>query len=596
MNSENKICQNCREAFTIDASDFDFYQKIQVPAPTWCPECRMIRRLAWRNEHFIYKRKSTYSGQDIFSNFAPEVQMNVVENSYWYGDEWSALNHGKEIDWNRPFLNQVKELSKEVPIFARSVSNLSNSDYCNNATGLKNCYLVFNASYMEDCLYSCSVTNSRSSMDIFYGDKNELCYECFFVNRSYRAFYSSQCEDCSDIWFCKNLRGCSDCFGSVNLSGKKYYFFNQPLSREEYLKKMSEIDTSSYREINRFVQLKKDQEIKFPSKFMDGNRNQNVSGNYISNSKNCRNCFLVIDSQDLRFCQDIQIGNTKDSYDYSIFGDNTERIYESTQVGLGAYNIKFSAGCWTNVRNMEYCLYCGSSSDLFGCVGMRNGKFCILNKQYTEEEYNNLLPRLREHMKRMPYIDKAGKKYPYGEFLPMEMSFFRYNETIAYEYAPISREEAEQKSLTWKDYKIRSYVPTVKSEDLPDRIDSVPESITSEVIACAGLGNERSQCSTAFRVVPEELAFYRRLRLPLPRYCFNCRHYNRLLQRLPVKTWLRRCQCQETSDRRPETSKCKNTAVHFHGDSPCPNEFETSYAPDRPEIIYCEQCYNAEVA
>jgi hypothetical protein len=27
----------------------------------------------------------------------------------------------------------------------------------------------------------------------------------------------------------------------------------------------------------------------------------------------------------------------------------------------------------------------------------------------------------------------------------------------------------------------------------------------------------------------------------------------------------------------------------------CQNEFETSYAPERPEIVYCEKCYQQEV-
>ncbi|MBI4119570.1 MAG: hypothetical protein HY456_01835 [Parcubacteria group bacterium] len=40
----------------------------------------------------------------------------------------------------------------------------------------------------------------------------------------------------------------------------------------------------------------------------------------------------------------------------------------------------------------------------------------------------------------------------------------------------------------------------------------------------------------------------------------------------------------------------ENATDHFHGEDHCPNEFETSYAPERSEIVYCEQCYNAEVA
>ena len=41
----------------------------------------------------------------------------------------------------------------------------------------------------------------------------------------------------------------------------------------------------------------------------------------------------------------------------------------------------------------------------------------------------------------------------------------------------------------------------------------------------------------------------------------------------------------------------RNTADHIHHkkEEPCPNEFETTYAPERPEIVYCEQCYLREV-
>ena len=42
-------------------------------------------------------------------------------------------------------------------------------------------------------------------------------------------------------------------------------------------------------------------------------------------------------------------------------------------------------------------------------------------------------------------------------------------------------------------------------------------------------------------------------------------------------------------------SDYQNTVEHSHHKGKCPNEFETSYAPDRPEIVYCEQCYQAEV-
>ena len=83
------------------------------------------------------------------------------------------------------------------------------------------------------------------------------------------------------------------------------------------------------------------------------------------------------------------------------------------------------------------------------------------------------------------------------------------------------------------------------------------------------------------------------MNLPLPRYCPNCRHHHRLKQRNPLKLYKRKCQCAgEYSDNK----KYKNTTTHHHhGKDHCPREFETTYAPDRPEIVYCEKCYQEEV-
>jgi len=104
------------------------------------------------------------------------------------------------------------------------------------------------------------------------------------------------------------------------------------------------------------------------------------------------------------------------------------------------------------------------------------------------------------------------------------------------------------------------------------------------------------QCTTAFRIIPEELQFYRRMNLPLPRLCPNCRHYERLAQRNPLKLWHRSCACGGRKSQAPNTkSQYENTAKYQHGEAPCPNEFETTYSPERPEIVYCEQCYQSEV-
>lgn len=50
MNSETRNCQNCKQPFTIEPDDFGFYEQIKVPPPTWCSDCRLMRRMSFRNE------------------------------------------------------------------------------------------------------------------------------------------------------------------------------------------------------------------------------------------------------------------------------------------------------------------------------------------------------------------------------------------------------------------------------------------------------------------------------------------------------------------------------------------------------------------
>jgi len=203
----------------------------------------------------------------------------------------------------------------------------------------------------------------------------------------------------------------------------------------------------------------------------------------------------------------------------------------------------------------------------------RGNSYCILNKQYTKEEYEALVPKIIQHMNEMPYVDKKGRVYKYGEFFPAELSPFSYNETIAQEYFPLTKEQAIEQGYTWKDPEEKNYQIDIKTQDIPDNIKDVSDDIIGKVIQCSHNGECNHQCTKAFKIVPQELQFYKKMNLPLPRLCPNCRHYERLKQRNPLKLWHRKCM-------KPE----------------CTNEFETSYAPDRPEIVYCEECYNREVA
>ena len=69
-------------------------------------------------------------------------------------------------------------------------------------------------------------------------------------------------------------------------------------------------------------------------------------------------------------------------------------------------------------------------------------------------------------MNDMPYIDKKGRIYRYGEFFPSELSPFCYNETIAQEYFPLTKEEATEQGYKWKEKEERNYNIDIKTKDI----------------------------------------------------------------------------------------------------------------------------------
>lgn len=582
MESENKThstssvqaCQNCKQEFVIEPDDFVFYEKIKVPPPTFCPECRLQRRLAWRNERGLHFRECGLCKKKIVSIYSEDYGNTVFCDKCWWSDDWDGLDYGIEVDFSRPFLNQFFELFRRVPAPNLFVfgTTMINSQYCNMANDMKNCYLLHDGTFDENVSYGSGVFFSKDSRDITMARKCELCCEVVTCINCYQTFFSQNCQDCVNVYFSHGLRGCNNCFGCVNLHGKNYYIWNVPHSKEEYEIFLKSFKLDSYKSILELKKKANEFWKKFPKKYYFGVQNVNVSGDYLERSKNSKVCFGAANLEDSKYCSFVSNGPVKNTYDFTHYGDNIGLINECLQSGDGIYNIKCGWGTWTNSKNATYCIASPGVSDVFGCVGLKKRQYCILNKQYTKSEYEELVPKIIEHLNSMPYIDKKGRVYKYGDFFPIELSPFGYNETTAQEYFSLSKEESEERGYNWKDDDDRNYKITKKIEEIQDSINEVSESILDEVIACEHEGKCHEGCMTAFKILPEDLKFYQKMNLPLPRQCPNCRRFQRVKQRNPLKLWHRKCM-------KPG----------------CVNEFETSYAPDRSEIVYCEACYNQEV-
>ncbi len=587
MSSETKVCQNCKTRFTVEPEDFVFYEKMQVPPPTFCPDCRAVRRLVRWNQRQLFRRKDALTGKEIFSSYPEAAPIKVYDRDYWWSDAFDGSQYGRDYDFSRPFFEQFRNLMHDVPWFSRSVKNLVNSDYCNEVGELKNCYLCFSGNAAENCLYGVSFVAPKDSMDFYSVRKIESCYEVFSSALCYRTFFTSESEQCRNVWFSLNCNDCSDCFGCVNLRHKQYHIFNKSYSKDEYEKRIKEFNLGSYRALQEVKATVAGFWRRFPTKYMHGTDNVHSVGEYLYHSKDARYCYEAMDLERVSYGHNLSRG-VKDSYDYLSWGDNVELMYEAVVCGENERKVRFAVDCWPACRDVEYSMLCSSSSSLFGCVGLKKKSYCIFNKQYTPEEYQVLRAKIIQHMNDMPYKDARGNSYRYGEFFPEEFSPFAYNESSAQDFYPLTKEEALRRGFEWREPNPREFQVTMIANDLPDHIDDATDAVTKEVLGCIA-------CRRAFRIVPAEFAFYKRFALSLPRKCHNCRFEDRVNHRNLPRWYRRKCMCVGQSSEGGFYANTSMSHPSHASNNHCPNEFETSYAPDRPEIVYCEACYNAEV-
>jgi len=581
MKEETRKCKNCEKDFVIEPEDFNFYAKIKVPAPTWCPECRQMRRMSFRNERNLFKRKCDKTGENIISVFSSNSPFIVYNRAYFDNDEFNPMEYGRDFDFSRPFFEQFAEFLKSVPLPTLSVGSAENCDYNNDVSRSKDCYLCSRTHDSNNMLYVYRGNKSRDCVDCMQAvKKSEFlyeCVECATCNKGNFLYFSENCSNSNFLWNCKN---CLDCFMCSNLRNKQYCFKNQELSREEYQKKIAEYYLGSFKNLEKAKEEFENFNQTAIRKYLNIANSQNCTGDNILNSKNAKMCFGVKSAENVKYLWDVML--YKNSMDCYSGGRNNELIYECTAVA-GSYNCQFCVRA-PDSHDIFYSTYVRNSKNIFGCTELRNKEYCILNKQYSKEDYEALKEKIKEHMK------KTGE---WGEFFPMNLSQFEYNTTIAQEYFPKTKEEVLVMGLRWADPDEKNYTITQTPKTMEDSIENVNEDILKEVLGCAHVGNCEHGCSTAFKIIPRELEFYKRMNLPLPRLCPNCRHYGRLGKLNPPKLWKGKCQC---AGKQSESGIYKNLAEHhLHGDKHCPNEFETSYAPGRPEIVYCESCYQQEV-
>ena len=433
--------------------------------------------------------------------------------------------------------------------------------------------MVFGSAFNENCGYDASTVGSKNCWNCSFMQDCEGCLHSVDINKCYQTHFSQNCTGCTDSAFLYDCRNCQNCLFCYNLRNKTYHVFNQPVSKEDFKRIKDSVLSSRELLQKRFLEFRKTIQEKAIHRFSVGDHNSNVSGDSIYNSKNVHASFFIEGGENDKYIYKCLRGQ-KDTMDaFGVSGG--ELGYESNNVDFSS-RVLFSLNGENN-SSTEYLIDSFGVENCFGSISLSHKKYCILNKQYDEKTYFELREKIIAQMKELPYIDNAGRKYFYGEFFPVELSPFTYNESIAQEYVPITKNMAEELKYPWQEMTDKGYVPTKRWDEMTDTIFETNDSILKETILCEAWDKDKEkakehQCTMAFKIVPDELAVYKKFNLPLPRKCPNTRNFEQFKLRNPVKLWYRKCMKQG-----------------------CSNEFETSYAPDRPEIVYCESCYQNEV-
>ncbi len=536
-----QTCRQCAANFEITDDDLKFYESISpifndkkelIPPPTLCPDCRLQHRTMFRNERFLYHRKSDLSGKEIVAAYTSESPYKVYDQDEWWGDGWDPLAYGRDFDFSKTLTEQLKELSLVVPrpSLATTAASNVNSRYTNYSLNLKNCYLVFGCTNGEDNMYGRFVIHSKNCVDCLSVYSCEFCYETIASEKCYHCLYTVSSKNCSNSMFLEDCIGCRNCTMCFGLRNKEYCILNKQYSQEEYEKWHTHLLPLTAETIESLRQQFKQLTRTLPHRYAFITASEECTGDMISASKNCKHSFDITDGEDSKYLCFLPKG--KNAYDATFCSPGGAQQSVNICSATAAYSCMSVFLCW-DCSNVYYIMTCVNSSNLFACVGLNHKQYCILNKQYTKEEYDALVPKIIEHMR------STGE---WGEYLAPSLSTFPYNETVAQEEFPLAKEEVEKRGWVWHE-----------------RAEEISGDAQQSVIHCKVSGR-------AFRPVKQELEFYQTMQLPLPELHPDERHFARLRQRNKRRLFERDC-------------------------AKCGKHLQTSYSPKNPTIVYCDDCY-----
>lgn len=291
------------------------------------------------------------------------------------------------------FLHDFRQLLLTKPRYNIKNVGSENCEYSDVAVRSKNCYYCFGIFYSEDVFYARYSRKCTSCSDLAFCVGCQWCNECVDCADCYMADFCQDCQNCNECRFCKDCFGCTQCFGCAGLHQKSHRMFNEQLTKEEYAKRMNEIDLANPEQREAIVKRMEEIRTRVPNLALHQFSCEDCTGNHLTECKGCYRCHDSFALEDCLFC--IETNGNKNCCDLSICFE-TEWCYQTVHSPL-CHSSNFLYHC-DSVRDSEYCAFSRNLKHCFGCVYMENKQYHILNKPYPKEEYEREVMRIRTEL------------------------------------------------------------------------------------------------------------------------------------------------------------------------------------------------------
>ncbi len=393
------------------------------------------------------------------------------------------------------------------------------------------------------------VVECRDCLDCTYSFKLENCYENTYCFNNYATRFALDSRNCLDAWFLYDCRGLKNCFMCWNLRNKEYCIRNQSYTPAGYQAELAKLNLRSWKTLQGLrEEWRGHLQTDAVHRARHITNSENCVGNYLDQCSNVTDTFFTERAENCHHL--LRNYEAKDCLDCTglLTGELCYETAQSSQV----YNVRY-ASLSIRCRDSEYLDECVDLADCFGCVGLKKKRFCIFNKQYTQEDYQRVVEKLKQQM---------SVKGEYGEFLPYSMMYTGYNNSFAQFYFPLEANSAAVRGIPWEETKTAPASATT-ADSAPDKVNDY-QAVVGKVLICERTGRP-------YKLIEQELKFYQQHGVPIPRLHPDERNLERYRQLAGIT---------------PRQIECFN----------CRKPVTTYYAAEFGyQKILCQRCYEGGV-